>query len=106
MCLMNETFADLLDTFVIIYLDDILIFSPDMTTHEEHLATVLQRLRDNHLYANTEKTTLVVPEVDFLGHHVCRGQITLMRTRSKLLPLGLHHLFERSTILSWSYQLQ
>ena len=73
---MNETFADLLDTFVIIYLDDILIFSPDMTTHEEHLATVLQRLRDNHLYANTEKTTLVVSEVDFLGHHVCRGQIT------------------------------
>ncbi|KAL4038370.1 hypothetical protein IC575_001990 [Cucumis melo] len=51
MDLMNRVFREFLDTFVIVFIDDILIYSKTEAEHEEHLCIVLQTLRDNKLYA-------------------------------------------------------
>ncbi|XP_029473211.1 uncharacterized protein LOC115099620 [Rhinatrema bivittatum] len=53
--LMNEVFREMLHSFVIVYLDDILIYSQDLSTHRQHVKRMLQALRDNHLYAKFEK---------------------------------------------------
>ena len=66
----NDTFADMKEKFVVIYLDDFLIYSPDEMSHREHVRAVLQRLRENQLYAKAEKCQFSVPAVKFLGYHV------------------------------------
>ena len=48
---MNDIFHDMVDVCVVIYLDDILIYSDDEELHMEHIQKVLQRLQDNHLHA-------------------------------------------------------
>ncbi|KAL4013688.1 hypothetical protein IC575_025871 [Cucumis melo] len=55
MDLMNRVFKEFLDTFVIVFIDDILIYSKTEAEHEEHLRMVLQTLRDNKLYAKFSK---------------------------------------------------
>jgi hypothetical protein len=64
---MNDIFRDILDVYVVIYLDDILIFSATRELHIEHLKEVLQRLKNNNLYCNLEKCEFLVPEVHYLG---------------------------------------
>ena len=66
----NETFKDMLNLFVVIYLDDFLIFSEDLTSHESHVRAVLERLRENKLYAKLEKCQFCVRSVKFLGYHI------------------------------------
>ncbi len=70
MHLMNSVFAEVLDVFVVIYLDDILVFSKTEEDHEEHLRYVMQKLREKQLFANPAKCELFKPEVPFLGHVV------------------------------------
>ena len=65
--LMNDNFRDMLDHHVIIYLDDILIFSPDIETHRKHVQQVLQRLRHTGLYAKAEKCEFHTTTIEFLG---------------------------------------
>jgi hypothetical protein len=55
MCLMNCVFRDYLDKFVIVFLDDILVYSKSEEEHEKHLRMVLQVIRENHLYAKLRK---------------------------------------------------
>ena len=66
--LMNGILRPFLDDFVIVYLDDILIFSKTVEEHERHLEKVLQALQDNQLYAKASKCEFFRTEVDFLGH--------------------------------------
>jgi hypothetical protein len=68
MGMMNHIFRPYLDQFVVIYLDDLLIFSKSPEKHLEHLELVLSLLREHGLYAALEKCSFGVPEVDFLGH--------------------------------------
>ncbi|KAA3474756.1 reverse transcriptase [Gossypium australe] len=68
--LMNCTFQPYLDKFVVVFIDDILIYSRDEHEHAEHLRTVLQILRDNQLYAKFSKSEFWLKEVGFLGHIV------------------------------------
>jgi Zn-dependent M16 (insulinase) family peptidase len=51
MNLMNKVFMEYLDQFVVVFIDDILIYSQSEEAHENHLRLVLQKLRDNQLYA-------------------------------------------------------
>jgi hypothetical protein len=67
--LMNDIFREWLDDFVVIYIDDILIYRSSKE-HAEHLRKVFQRLRENKLYAKLEKCKFGVTEVDFLGHRI------------------------------------
>ena len=55
--LMNTIFREEMDDFVIVYIDDILVYSKTAEEHARHLEAVLGRLRDNKLYANGEKIT-------------------------------------------------
>jgi hypothetical protein len=55
MYLMNSVFISELDKFIVVFIDDILIYSRSMEDHEEHLQIVLQQLRDHQLYAKFSK---------------------------------------------------
>ena len=68
--LMNEVFQGYLDEFVIIFIDDILIYSGSAEEHERHLRLVLERLRDQKLFAKLSKCRFWKREVGFLGHRV------------------------------------
>ncbi|QRW15700.1 Retrotransposable element Tf2 protein [Rhizoctonia solani] len=65
--MMNKIFRDLLDVYVIIYLDDILVFSLNERDHENHVWEVLKRLQDNNLFCNIEKCHFHVKKIDYLG---------------------------------------
>ncbi|KAA3473441.1 reverse transcriptase [Gossypium australe] len=67
---MNRIFQSYLDKFVVVFIDDILIYSRDENEHAEHLRTVLQILRDKQLYAKFSKSEFWLKEVGFLGHIV------------------------------------
>jgi transposase InsO family protein len=66
--LMNDIFKDYLGKFVVVYLDDILIFSDTPEQHLQHLQLVLQRLREHKLYAQLPKCDFGLSELKFLGH--------------------------------------
>ena len=70
MGLMNEVFRPLLDKSVVIYLDDILIYSRTWEDHKRHIAAVLDRLREHQLYAKISKCEFGKSKVEFLGHVV------------------------------------
>ncbi|XP_062113314.1 uncharacterized protein LOC133824446 [Humulus lupulus] len=68
MDLMNRGVKDYLDKFVIIFIDDILVYSQTEAEHEQHLRLVLQRLREGKLYAKFKKYEVWLPQVILLGH--------------------------------------
>ncbi|GKA42240.1 putative reverse transcriptase domain-containing protein [Tanacetum coccineum] len=68
MDLMNRVCKPYLDKFVIIYIDDILIYSKDEKEHEEHLKEILELLKKEQLYAKFSKCEFWIPKVQFLGH--------------------------------------
>jgi hypothetical protein len=68
MNMMNKVFMEELDKFVIIFIDDILIYSESTEEHAEHLRVVLERLRQNQLYAKFSKCGFWLEKVAFLGH--------------------------------------
>jgi hypothetical protein len=66
--LMNSVFMPELDKFVVVFIDDILIYSKNKEEHAEHLWIVLTRLREHQLYAKFSKCTFWLEEIQFLGH--------------------------------------
>ena len=63
---------DYLDKFVVVFIDDILMYSQNEQEHEEHLRKVLQKLQDCQLYAKLSKCKFWISEVLFLGHIINR----------------------------------
>jgi hypothetical protein len=74
---MNKVFMEYLDKFVVVFIDDILIFSKNKEEHAEHLRLVLQKLREHKLYAKRSKCEFWLKEVSFLGHVVSNGGIAI-----------------------------
>ena len=68
--LMNKVFPPYLDKFVVVFIDDILVYSKNEEDHEQHLRIVLQTLREKKLYAKLSKCDFWLREVFFLGHIV------------------------------------
>ncbi|GJU99726.1 putative reverse transcriptase domain-containing protein [Tanacetum coccineum] len=68
MDLMNRVCKPYLDKFVIVFIDDILIYSKDKKEHEEHLKAILELLKKEELYAKFSKCEFWIPKVQFLGH--------------------------------------
>jgi hypothetical protein len=68
MYLMNSIFMLELDKFVVVFIDDILIYSKSEEEHAQHLRVIVQRLRDHQLYAKFSKCAFWLKEVPFLGH--------------------------------------
>jgi hypothetical protein len=77
MYLMNKVFMEFLDKFVVVFIDDILIFFKTKEEHAEHLKLVLQKLRKHKLYAKRSKCEFWLKEVSFLGHVVSNGGIAV-----------------------------
>jgi hypothetical protein len=77
MYLMNKVFMEYLDKFVVVFIDDILIFSKMEEEHEEHLRLVLEKLRSNQLYAKFSKCEFWLTEVAFLGHVISAGGVSV-----------------------------
>nr|GFC01590.1 RNA-directed DNA polymerase homolog [Tanacetum cinerariifolium] len=68
MDLMNQVYKPYLDKFLIIFIDDMLIYSKDEREHEEHLKAILELLKKEELYAKFSKCEFWIPIVQFLGH--------------------------------------
>ena len=77
MYLMNSVFMPELDKFVVVFIDDILIYSKSEEDHAEHLRIVLQRLREHKLFAKFSKCEFWLNSVPFLGHVVSAGGISV-----------------------------
>jgi hypothetical protein len=75
MNLMNKVFMEYLDQFVVVFIDDILVYSQSEEAHEGHLILVLQKLQNNQLYAKFSKCDFWLNEVAFLGHIITDGGI-------------------------------
>jgi hypothetical protein len=72
-----------LDKFVVVFIDNILIFSKNEEVHNEHLHLVLQKLRENQLYAKLNKCEFWLKEVSFLGHIISEGGISIDPSKVK-----------------------
>ena len=68
MDLMNRVFDECLDKFIIVFIDNILVYSRTVEEHELHLKIVLEKLRENKLYAKFSKCEFWLRKVTFLGH--------------------------------------
>ena len=77
MCLMNNILSNYLDKFVVVFIDDILIYSKNEQEHEEHLIIVLQVLREQQLYAKFSKCVFFKDKIQYLGHVVSKDRISV-----------------------------
>ena len=85
MDLMNRVFHAYLDRFVIVFIDDILIFSKSMEEHEEHLRLVFQILREKKLYVKFKKCEFWLDQVVFLGHVISKAGISVDPSRVEVV---------------------
>ena len=83
MHLMHQTFREFLDDFVLVFLDDILIYSKTLEDHQRHVTQVLTKLRESKLYAKESKCDFFKEEVEFLGHQVGRNGVRMMEDKVK-----------------------
>jgi hypothetical protein len=83
MYLIKKVFMEYLDKFVVVFIDDILIFSKMEEKHEKHLRMVLEKLRSNQLYAKFSKCEFCLTEVTFLGHVISAGRVSVDPSKVK-----------------------
>ena len=81
MNLMNKVFMEFLDKFVVVFIDDILVYSKNEEEHKEHLHLVLEKLREHQLYAKFSKCEFWLKEVGFLGHVISGEGIAVDPTK-------------------------
>jgi len=82
---MNDLFTDLLDVCVVVYLDDILIYSDDIAQHRKHVKEVLKRLRKAGLYAKAEKCEFHSDSVEYLGYVLSPAGLTMSDAKVKTI---------------------
>ena len=83
--LMNDTFKDMLDRSLIIYLDDLLIYSSTLKQHQEHVSAVLARLRQAGLYAKAEKCQFSTSQTEFLGFVVSDQGVAMDPSKTEVI---------------------
>ena len=72
-----------LDKFIVVFIDDILIYSKSEEDHEQHLRIILETLREHRLYAKFNKCEFWLKEIGFLGHIVSAGGVSVDPTKIK-----------------------
>lgn len=83
--LMNQIFRRLLQKCVIIYLDDILIYSQTREAHYQHIKEVLEILRDNKLYASHEKCQFFQSTISFVGHLISADGLAVQKSKTEAI---------------------
>ncbi len=73
----NDVFRDMLSQFVIVYIDDILIYSDSLDTHVKHVRAVLKRLIQHQLYAKIQKCEFHQTQISFLGYVISSEGVTM-----------------------------
>ena len=82
---MNRIFYDCIDVFMVVYMDDLLIFSKDEKSHLEHLRIVMKRLKENKLYVSPKKCSFFKKEISFLGMIVGQSGIQVNPEKVQIL---------------------
>jgi hypothetical protein len=77
MYIMNKVFMEYMDKFIVVFIDDILVYSRNEEEHEGHLHLVLHKLRDHKLYAKLRKCEFWLKQVAFLGHVISKEGISV-----------------------------
>ena len=99
---MHALFHDWLDEFVIVYLDDILVYSPTQEEHTRHVLRVLQRLSDNQWYCKLKKCEFAQTSIEYLGHIISKGTIAIDPEKMKAVqewPIPFKNLTEVQSFL-------
>ena len=87
MKMMEDTFREQLNKSVLVFLDDILVFSSTLEEHEQHLRSALERLRAKKLYGKLSKCAFFRSEVEFLGHHIGREGVRMVEDKVTAVEL-------------------
>ncbi|MCI07690.1 hypothetical protein A2U01_0028759, partial [Trifolium medium] len=74
--LMNHVFQPFLRKFVIVFFDDLLVYSHSIQDHYIHLRLIFQAIRDNHLFLNQSKCHFALPKVEYLGHFITQEGVS------------------------------
>ena len=83
MNMMNDLLGEYLDKFVLVFLDNVLIYSANPQDHADHLRKVLGKLREHQLFAKASKCEILKTSVEFLGQQICRGGMTPTEAKLK-----------------------
>ena len=81
----NDIFRDLLDICLIIYLDDLLVYSKTQEAYDSHVLLVLKRLREQGLYAKIEQFSFECNRVEFLGYVISSEGISMNPAKVKMV---------------------
>jgi len=97
MDLMNRVFQEYLDQFVVVFIDDVLIYSKSLEEHEEHLRIVPQKLREEQLYAKFSKCEFWLERISFLRHVISKEGITVEPKKIEAIvdwerPINVHEI--------------
>ena len=83
--LMNDVFYEFVDRFVVVYLDDIVVYSESLEDHLKHLRKVLSKLREHQLNVKKEKCEFAQQEILFLGHKANKGLVMMDERKVKVI---------------------
>ena len=82
---MNHVLHEYLDKFCVVYLDDILVYSPNISQHKEHLRLIFSRLQEQKLYVSDKKCDIGKQEVEFLGHLISPNGIAVLQDKVQII---------------------
>lgn len=82
---MNDVFSDLLDLCVVVYLNNILIFSEDKNQYQEHVCEVLYRLCQHRLYVNAKKCEFYTDTTEYLGYILSPSGLTMSHDKVQVI---------------------
>jgi len=99
--LMYLVFHEYLDSFVVVFIDDILVYSTNYVEHEEHLKTILNVLREWKMFAKLKKCEFWLEEVSFLGHVVNKNGLIVDPTKVKAFVKWEQPTNVQKFIVSW-----
>ncbi|KAK9922679.1 hypothetical protein M0R45_031133 [Rubus argutus] len=104
--LMNDVFRDYLRKFVLVFFDDILVYSASMEDHIHHLFLVFQKLRDHQLKVKMSKCSFGVSQVEYLGHVISKHGVAVDPSEDcKYCTVGAAQDIKGATRVSWTRRI-